>query len=238
MLLNKDTLVTVETGPSNEAHGHDAWEVAWIDERFTAQLVCGNGSCGNVVVVCGKVQCDEHMYYDHEGRTQGEIVRTYVPYYFHDPLPVFPIAQECPNTVGDELKKSFGLLWSDVSSAANRLRVGVEALLTERGIKRTVVNKKGKRQALALHDRIVAFKKEEPEAADTLLAIKWLGNEGSHAGTGALTVDDLLDAYELFEHAIEQVYVKRSKKMSKLASGINKKRGSVRKKKKDESLWP
>lgn len=236
--INKDTLVTAETGMSKEAHSHDAWEVSWIDERFTAQLVCGNGSCGNVVVVCGKVQCDEHMYYDHEGRTQGEIVRTYVPYYFHEPLPVFPIAQECPDTVADELRKSFGLLWCDVSSAANRLRVGVEALLTERGVKRTTINKQGKRQPLALHSRIVDFKAKEPDAAETLLAIKWLGNEGSHAGTEALSVDDLLDAYELFEHAIEQVYVKRHKKMSKLASGINKKRGSVRKKKKDKSLWP
>lgn len=232
--INKDTLVTEETGTSRAAHSHDAWEVSWISERFTAQLLCGNGSCGNVVVVCGNVQCDEHMLYDHEGLTQGEILRTYVPRYFYEPLPVFPIEQECPDAVGDELRKSFGLLWCDVSSAANRLRVAVEALLTERGIKRTTINKGGKRQSLTLHSRILDFKSNEPDAADTLLAIKWLGNEGSHAGTEALSVEDLLDAYELFEHAIEQVYVKRHKKMSKLASGINKRRGSVRKKQKNK----
>ncbi len=234
--VNEESLVTAQTGMSKEAMSHEGWEISWIDERFTAQLVCGNSSCGNVVVVCGKVQCDEHLYYDHEGKTQGEIVRTYVPSYFLDTLSVFPIAQECPGAVADELTKSFGLLWCDTSSAANRVRTGVEALLTDQGIPRTTINKKNKREHLSLHNRIAAFKKKKSDAADTLLAIKWLGNEGSHAGTEALSVEDLLDAYALFEHAIELVYVKRQKKMSKLASDIIKKRGSVRRKKKKGSI--
>ena len=65
-----ETLVAVETGPSKESHKHEAWEISWVDERFTGRLVCGNRSGANIVVVCGKVQNDEYMYYDHEGQTQ------------------------------------------------------------------------------------------------------------------------------------------------------------------------
>ena len=90
-------------------------------------------------------------------------------------------------------------------------------MLTERGVARTVINKHNKRKLLPLHDRIIKFKPKNAAAAETLLAIKWLGNESSHAATAGLVFEDLLDAYELFEHAIDQIYVKRDKKMLKLA---------------------
>lgn len=234
--LEQAKLQIVETGPSASAHQHDAWEVEWVDERFTGELLCGNAACKNAVVVCGAVQNELHQYYDHEGATQSEVLKTYVPSYFQDVLPVFSIAGECPAEVSNEMSSSFGLLWCDVSSAGNRLRVAVEALLTERKVPRTVINVKGKRQDLKLHSRIEKFGNKNAEAAASLLAIKWLGNKGSHASLEqGLTLDDLLDAYELFEHAIDLVYVRQSAKMKKLAAGINKRRGSTRKKKKSSS---
>lgn len=233
LCLEPAKLQLVETGPSASVHQHDAWEVEWIDERFTGELLCGNSACKNAVVVCGTVQNELHQYYDHEGEAQSEVLKTYLPFYFQDALPVFSIAGECPAEVSKELRSSFGLLWCDLSSAGNRLRRAVEALLTERKVQRTVINIKGKRQDLALHSRIDKFKAKNVEAAEGLLAIKWLGNEGSHASLEeGLTLDDLLDAYELFEHAIDLIYVQQSAKMKKLAAGINKKRGSTRKKKK------
>jgi hypothetical protein len=44
----------------------------------------------------------------------------------------------------------------------------------------------------------------------------------------------IADAMTLFEHAIEQVYMKRHKKMLKLASGSNKRCGSAA----DLATWP
>jgi hypothetical protein len=38
----------------------------------------------------------------------------------------------------------------------------------------------GKVEVLALHKRIVLFKNGNPELGDLLLAVKWLGNYGSH----------------------------------------------------------
>jgi hypothetical protein len=62
------------------------------------------------------------------------------------------------------------------------------------------------------------------------LAIKWLGNEGSHEGVGELKTDDLLDGFELFEHVIDQVCTKRTEKLKRLAANINRRKGSVRRK--------
>ncbi len=229
LALNHDTLASIETGPSKQLKGEDAWEVDWMDHRFTAQLVCGNASCRNVVVACGTVQSKEHWYYDHDGKTQRDVIPIYLPTFFQDALPVFPIAHECPKEVTEQLKRSFMLIWSDVASAGNCVRSAVEALLTNRGIARTVLDKKKKRTRMSLHSRIIKFTTKDATAAETLLAIKWLGNEGSHATASPLGLDGLLDAYELFEHAIEQIYVKRDKRLLKLTAGINKKKGSTRK---------
>jgi hypothetical protein len=152
----------------------------------------------------------------------------FLPFFCDAPL-VFPIAPECPYEVARGLLTSFELLWCDVPSAANRVRGAVETLLTERGIARSVVSSHNKRRRLSLHDRITKFRVKNPVAAETLLAIKWLGNEGSHGSSECLTLEDLLDAYELFEHVIDQVYVKRDRKIIRLASAINRKRGPRRK---------
>ena len=63
------------------------------------------------------------------------------------------------------------------------------------------------------------------EAAKSLEAVKWLGNVGSHANLDSLTIDDLLDGFDLFEHAIERVYVRRAEDLSKMAARINKQKG-------------
>ena len=114
----------------------------------------------------------------------------------------------------------------------------MEALLTERGVARHFNNTKNKRKLLSLHNRIVKFRAKNAASAEALLAIKWLGNEGSHSTPEGLGFEDLLDAYELFEHVIEQIYVKRDRRILKLASGINKERGSTRRKKKPKAGVP
>ncbi len=52
------------------------------------------------------------------------------------------------------------------------------------------------------------FGEKQDDAATQLMAIKWLGNIGSHAGLAVLTRDDLLDAFEHFEYALDLIYTK------------------------------
>lgn len=228
-MLDKATLVIRETGPSKSDHSHDAWEPEFTDNRFTAQLVCSNPDCKNVVVVCGKSTIERDYGYDHEGNTEVDYTDHFSPTHFFEAPPVFPIAQECPPEVGTQLKAAFSLIWIDTGAAANRLRSAAEALLTDKGIVKSARNKAGKRYRLSLHDRIEKFQQDHKEPATYLLAIKWLGNEGSHRGLDELSVDDLLGAFELFEHVIDAVYVKRADRMRRLAAEINKRKGSIRK---------
>ena len=220
--LIDETLTVAETEPSKEAHGYDAWEPEWIDERFVAMLVCNNANCKDNVAVCGRTS---HVAdHDFELREQNW-ARLFEPTSFNEAPPVFPIPENCPCEIKQELKRAFALVWLDIGSSANRLRSAIEAFLNERKIPKTTKNKNGKRVRLDLHCRIIRFRTKNVEAAKSLEAVKWLGNVGSHANLDSLTIDDLLDGFDLFEHAIERVYVRRAEDLSKMAARINKQKG-------------
>ena len=218
--LIDETLTFAETGPSKELHGHDASDPEWIDERFVAMLACNNADCKERVVVCGRTSHEEDQ--DFELQEQNW-VRLFKPTFFYEAPPVFPIPENCPLEIEQELKRAFALVWVDIGSSANRLRSAIEVFLNERKVLKTTKNKKGKR--LDLHGRIKLFHTKNADAANSLEAVKWLGNEGSHANLDSLTIDDLLDGFELFEYAIERVYVRRTERLSKIAAGINKQKG-------------
>ena len=219
------SLTTVETGLSEEAHDHEAWEPTWIEERFIAILICNNVNCRESVAVSGRTRHVEDHDYE---RQQHNWTRLYQPKSFSEAPPVFPIPESCPDPIEHELKTAFSLIWLDIGSSANRLRSAIEVLLDERRVRKTTQNSSGKRIPLTLHQRIAQFRNKNNDAADSLEAVKWLGNVGSHASLDALTIDELLDGFELFEHAIERVYVRRDEQLIKLAGVINKQRGNRR----------
>jgi hypothetical protein len=217
--LDKDTLRHAETGYSHDAKSEDPWEPDWIVETFTALLRCDDTACGEIVAIGGRTHHVEDHSEDEENWT-----REYQPFFLSPAPPVFAIPEECPSPVAEELKKAFQLLWSDSGSCANRLRAAVEALLTDRKIPRRQ-RTKAKLTRISLHSRIKKFEEKDADTAQYLLALKWLGNVGSHTDLDELSVDDLLKGFELFEHVIQLVYVKHSNKMKKIAKAINSRRG-------------
>ncbi len=226
--LGSSKISHLETGPSKEAKQHDAWEPEWITERFTAQLVCNDGTCGEIVTVVGDTAHEE----DHDWeRQQQNWSRLFEPLFINPAPHVFPIPVNCPETVTEELQRAFSLLWSDPGSSANRLRSAVEALLTDKKVPRTTIGRNSKRSRLSLHSRIVSFRTKDVAAADLLLAVKWLGNAGSHTNLEELERTDLLDGFELFEHVLELVYVRRAAALTRLAKQITTRKGKPAKKK-------
>jgi hypothetical protein len=95
--------------------------------------------------------------------------------------------------------------------------------LTELGVKR-FNTKNGKRIFLTLHSRISLLPAKHSELGQLFLAIKWLGNAGSHADS-PINVDDVMDAYDLLDHALQELYEQKAKKVNALAKKINKKKG-------------
>lgn len=210
LALDKDSLKVRETGPSIAAQAHDAWEPDWINETFSALLECRNPTCGELVAIAGRTHHEEAHSTDME---KQDWEREFEPLAFVNAPPVFLLSAGCPEEVAAELRKAFALIWSDKGSCANRLRSAVEALLTERGVPKTSISKKGKRVFLLPQARIEKFKIKNAEAAEILTAIKWLGNAGSHANDDELSIDELLDGFELFEHVLNVVYDKSKKRL-------------------------
>jgi len=59
-----------------------------------------------------------------------------------------------------------------------------------------------------------------PTIGHQFMALKWLGNSGSHSS--GVTQQDLLDAFEILEHVLAEVIDRRSDKVAKLAKALTK----------------
>ena len=100
--------------------------------------------------------------------------------------------------------------------------MSLEKLLDHLKVKKTKT-KNGKRKRLTLHARIEEYELRNKEVADQLLAIKWIGNEGSH--DDGLSRLDLVETYQLYEYALKELFGDEKKKLDKIKKGILKKKG-------------
>jgi hypothetical protein len=185
--------------------------------RYSVMLKCNNPVCFECVVSCGFGQVIED--YNPETGEDAEF-EVFIPEYFYPAINIFFVSKKCPKEVISEIKSSFKLFFIDPSASANYVRKTVDAILTNKKIKRFFINKRGKKAPVILHNRIVEFEKSKPDIAKKLFAIKWLGNEGSH--TDRMTKNDILDAYEILEEVIDDLYVGHRKLVEKKVSKINK----------------
>ncbi|ACU77761.1 conserved hypothetical protein [Catenulispora acidiphila DSM 44928] len=131
-------------------------------------------------------------------------------------LPALPLLEDtslCPRNVLERVNAAAKILWLDPSSAANRLRSATEALMDSQRIAF------GK----TLHARIEEFRKTEPAAAELLLAVKWVGNAGSHGDV--LGLGDVLDGVEIFDHALRLLYDTSSAEIVRKAAEISARKG-------------
>ena len=89
------------------------------------------------------------------------------------------------------------------------------------GIQKRKRSRRGEFYNLQLHGRLELFKAKEPTAAQQLLALKWLGNSGAHEA--AVTIDDLLDGFEILEHNLVEILEQRAARVAGLAKNLTKK---------------
>ncbi|AIS02599.1 hypothetical protein SGLAU_33355 (plasmid) [Streptomyces glaucescens] len=84
----------------------------------------------------------------------------------------------------------------------------------------------GKSYNLSLHRRIERFKTAKPtfsKAADLLLAVKWIGNVGSHGSV--IRVLDVLDAVDILDRIIQQLYDTSPARIERKAEEIIARKG-------------
>ena len=207
-------------------HSHDAWEPEWIEYVYSCLLSCNNEECREVVCSAGTGKVDYFEYEDEHGEWAQSIEELFKPQFFEPHLKLLRIPTKCPDSIVKPLNESFRLFFAAPSAASNSVRIAIEALLTELKVKRfTVV--KNQRRIISLHQRISLLPPKYAQLKDLLTAIKWLGNAGSHDAEG-ISNDDVMDAYDLTEHVLTEIYAPKAKKLAALAKKVNKKKGPAK----------
>lgn len=186
---------------------------------FVGTLRCDNFKCRRALSMGG----DWQLVINEGDPALGQFGDIYRLRYVNPALPIISVPESTPEAIKNAIENASVVLWISPSAAANQLRQSVEELLTARRVKKTTINKNGKRVHLSLHDRIAAFSRTSPEIAEALEAVKWIGNDGSHDNT--LTVEDVLQGAEILDLAIKALYDKSDARLRAKARAINKAKG-------------
>lgn len=222
--IRKDTFHRDECRDSREAHSHEAWDPEWIRYVYSCLLECTNDQCKEIVASSGTGEVRHEIIEDHNNNIEEEVYTDFFkPLFFEPALALIQIPDDCPTQVAMPLNESFRLFFSSPPAASNNVRVALEELLTELGVRRFVV-KKSKRYFIRLHNRIDLLPPKYAGIKELFVAIKWLGNAGSHAGS-KITLEDVMDAYDLIEHVLQEIYASKAKTLKTLAKRVNKKKG-------------
>lgn len=179
---------------------------------FTGFLKCSN--CKESAIISGvRTQLN---FQDEDGEYRN----------YYDSISIFPppriiqLPKTCPKEVKESLESSFALFWVENESCANKIRTSIEMLLDNLGVPRERLSNNGKTIHLSLGKRIEEeVNNIHPEISAPMKAIKWIGNAGSHGSS--LTIDDVLDAYEILEQVLLTLYDKSKEELKEKIDKIN-----------------
>lgn len=191
-----------------------------IQHVFNGFLKCSNTDCGEIISISGECLCDivTGIEISPVETVEGRFSQ-YYPKHFYPNLRLIAIPKDISDNIKEQLNLSFSNYFDDLSSCANRVRTAIELILDDVG-----APKKRKRNSGAfenfrnLHQRIKHFEKRNKKIATHFLAIKIIGNEGSHIGE--VHEEDILDAYEILEQIFELTFIQKGKQITKLAEDI------------------
>lgn len=184
----------------------------------TAWAKCSNRKCEQKFAILGSGH-NEKEFPDNPDSTSDLY---FTPKACHPMPDIISIPHNVPKTINELLKDSFKLFFIDTNSCAAKIRTSLEYLLDHFGIIRERTNSKGKLCELKLHARLEEYEKVEPNRASKLLAIKWLGNAGAHEH-GNVNQDGLLDAYEIMENVLKDIFCPREPEITALANNLTNK---------------
>jgi hypothetical protein len=219
LFLVKEKFYSEETANSKKTYKdyYDDWEPEWAELIFNGQLKCKSCSENIFFTGVGKPQYNR-SFNPIYGDYNEEYIDTFTPTFFQPTIKIFKIPDQCGDDLKEEIENSFKLFWCDLQSCANKIRIALELLMNEQKVKKL----DNSRKKMSLHKRIEIY--QNIEVRDWLLAIKWIGNTGSHLGN--IEVIDILETYQLLEFSLNKIYNDHTKKINRIAKGINKSRGT------------
>jgi hypothetical protein len=191
--------------------------------KFSGFLICNNSKCEERVAVSGDLFLESDVYINASGEAGEKIIEIMVPKFFYPELVFFALPSNCPEVIRDQIKKAFSHYWNDVDSSANNIRKSLELIMNEQNVRKTKTIK-NKRRRLSLHNRIQLFEKKKPALKEYLMALKWIGNIGSHKNS-KITKDQILEAFEVVNYCLLTLYDDQEKRLSQFVKSINKNKG-------------
>lgn len=205
----EDSFVCKETASTTKMLSDEWFDLEYVSSIFSCMSQCIRQECNEVVACSGRSGL-EPDWDDHNGI---QYKPWYEPLSFIPGLKLFTLPEKCPVKISAPLETSFTLSKLCPGAAANLIRISIEELLTAID----VPNKKGDR----LHNRIKAIPDNYSRFQDLLMAIKFLGNAGSHSYE-KVTTDDLDNSYEIMNFILSDLYSDNRKKVSELANNLDK----------------
>ena len=220
LLSKKDVFETILSQNKREKYSLPPMEGEF---NFSAKFKCSNSTCQDIVISCGVTELDfDHSLDENYQPINSQLLERFTPHYFLPGLNIFEIPARCPSDVKKSIKRSFELFFADTSSAANHVRQGIENLFTDEWSELFDPNAGPKTR---LHNRIESYGDKNKSVANKLLAIKWIGNTGSHSSD--INRQDVLDVYVILEAVLDEIFIGSEKKLKETIENINKAKGPI-----------
>jgi len=201
---------TTENAESNRAQSHEAWEPEWVFGTFIATAECENDKCKQKVHAMGTyrvgpARTSRAHHEDYSMNYDSQYSTFYTTTSLSPPLVLMRLPESAPEEVRKGVERASAVLLLDPGLAGTALRAAVERLLTTEGIPAERANGGFK----SLDERIRDWKRASPNranVADLLLAVKWIGNAGSHE-VSDVSVKEVLDGVEILDEAFHRLFV-------------------------------
>jgi Domain of unknown function (DUF4145) len=220
LTLAKDSLRTLNDWESNTIAPHEFHPTS-VTGCFVCLLYCTK--CGETCAVSGSFNTFEDFPVD-----GNQFFERCKPTSIHPPPPMIHIPEECPSAVRAEVVAAFSLYWRDLAASLNRIRNALELVLDDLKISKSTVDKvKRKKYRINLHQRIERLRKKRPalkEICDRMMAVKHLGNAGSHPGV-KVRADDVFDGFDILERVLQDMYSAHAGVLARTVKQINQRRG-------------
>lgn len=191
---------TDEDGASRQARSHEHWEPDWISGTFVSTGRCENPHCRQAVTAAGRYSVGESKSARYEWPQHNAF---YKVDYFSPALRLISLPEDVPTSVDEAVERASRVLFADPGLAATALRASVERFLTHVG----VPSERSNGGFISLDDRLKEWRKTagSDRPADLFLAVKWIGNRGTHE-VGNLSVDDVIDGAEFIDEALHVLF--------------------------------
>lgn len=232
--LDEKTLLISETAKSKAAQKHEAWDPEWTEQRFICLLQCSSAKCGEIVAVSGRISVEPNYGDDDE---MGEYYEGMLEPRSMYPAPhIITLPTNLPRAVTEELELAFQFYWGDYGACATKIRTSLERLMDHFKVAKVKIAKDpkklssaGKMRPLDLSARIDRFISATGALVhkEHLHALRIIGNLGTHKNS--LTRTEMLEAFEIYEHALEELIGKKSSQIAKLAKRLSKQAGKKKK---------